>query len=280
MRQALLKIFRYGYAIFYICFVVLSCRRVDLTDPLLVHPPLCSISASSTSLPFGGGRVTLTWTSQNATSVSIAPDIGIVNTSGDTTIDVKKSTTFILTASNQLSSVVDSVNINVLTTFEFIYPLAIGNQWIYQYHYSYQRSELTPPYSSEHWSIHGKHIWSVKSIDYANNNKICNLINIRHDTTQSGLLMGIQSDSTTFAIIVSKDSIDAAWTDMMLGVGYGKPNNLRYVLRFPVIPHDTVKVAGCATYINKIGLINYSDDFFSMTTQYSESLSLISYMLY
>jgi hypothetical protein len=56
-----------------------------------------SLSANPTSLPVGGGGVTLSWTSQNATSASIDQGVGTVATTGSRTVQVTESKTFTLT---------------------------------------------------------------------------------------------------------------------------------------------------------------------------------------
>ncbi len=58
--------------------------------------PTGSLSASPATLASGGGSVTLTWTSTNATSATIAPGVGTVALSGSTSVNVTSSTTFTL----------------------------------------------------------------------------------------------------------------------------------------------------------------------------------------
>ncbi len=71
------------------------------TPPPYTPPPTpatCNyLTASPTSLPYGGGTVTLSWSTSNATSVSIT-SIGSVGTSGSSNVSVTSNTTFTLTA--------------------------------------------------------------------------------------------------------------------------------------------------------------------------------------
>jgi hypothetical protein len=62
-----------------------------------VAGPTGSFSASPSTLPPGGGTVTLTWSSTNADSATITPGIGPVGAQGSTTTNVAASTTFTLT---------------------------------------------------------------------------------------------------------------------------------------------------------------------------------------
>ena len=74
----------------------------DIPD---VKAPKCeALTATPTSLPVGGGNVTLAWTTINATGVSIAPTIGSVALNGSTTIGITATQTFTLTAANASSS--------------------------------------------------------------------------------------------------------------------------------------------------------------------------------
>ncbi len=65
-----------------------------------VTVPTGTFAASLDTLPVGGGDVTLTWTSSNATSASIDQGIGIVTLNGSRTITVGQTKTFTLTLSN------------------------------------------------------------------------------------------------------------------------------------------------------------------------------------
>ncbi|MCK5573971.1 MAG: carbohydrate binding domain-containing protein, partial [Bacteroidetes bacterium] len=75
--------------------------------------PAGSIVASPTSLPSGGGDVTLVWSSTNALSASISNGVGFVPVNGSTRIRVNTTTTFVLSLSNALGTTQVSVNIVV-----------------------------------------------------------------------------------------------------------------------------------------------------------------------
>jgi hypothetical protein len=70
-----------------------------VTPPPPVNAPVfTSFTVSPTSLPAGGGMVTLAWTSANAASVAISGFSGIFSTSGSTTVSVTSSTSWTATA--------------------------------------------------------------------------------------------------------------------------------------------------------------------------------------
>ncbi|MEX2340728.1 MAG: hypothetical protein WD605_00195, partial [Candidatus Paceibacterota bacterium] len=71
------------------------------TPPTTVSKPVAkcvSFTANKTSVPYGGGNVTLSWSTKNATSVSINNGVGTVGASGSKTVNVSANTTFTLTA--------------------------------------------------------------------------------------------------------------------------------------------------------------------------------------
>jgi hypothetical protein len=75
-----------------------------------------SLSASPTSLPAGGGTVTLTWSSVNATSASINQGVGTVATNGSTTVQVTGSRTFTLTLNGTGGPVTSQASVSVATS--------------------------------------------------------------------------------------------------------------------------------------------------------------------
>jgi len=60
-------------------------------------PPTCSLTASASTI-LSGNSTTLSWTTANATSVSIAPGIGAVATNGSRSVSPSSTTTYVLTA--------------------------------------------------------------------------------------------------------------------------------------------------------------------------------------
>lgn len=83
--------------------------RVAGTSP----PPTGTFSASVDTLPPGGGMVALTWTSQNATSVSIDNGIGTVPFNGSTNVNVTASTVFRLFLTNEIGTQQIPVSVHV-----------------------------------------------------------------------------------------------------------------------------------------------------------------------
>ncbi len=72
-------------------------KTVPVDEP--EHAPKCDyLRATPTSLPYGGGNVTLSWETTNATAVSINNGIGDVALDGSRTVSVNQTTTFTLTA--------------------------------------------------------------------------------------------------------------------------------------------------------------------------------------
>lgn len=70
-------------------------------DSVTVRPqdPLtCTLEADPTAHPFGGGNSTLTWTTENADSVSIDHNIGVVAENDSTVVNVVDDITYTLTA--------------------------------------------------------------------------------------------------------------------------------------------------------------------------------------
>ena len=93
-----------------LALVALSCSAP--TDPP-VPPTIVSFTASSTTLPFGGGQVVLKWVQRGATGLAIDQGVGSVNSLSEKTIQVTQTTTFTLTATNVAGSVQASVTVTV-----------------------------------------------------------------------------------------------------------------------------------------------------------------------
>lgn len=80
-----------------------------------VEPLISTFSVTPTSLPTGGGQVTLNWAVLGATSLSINQGVGTVaGPTGSTTRNVTQTTTFTLTATNGqgTSTALATVNVN------------------------------------------------------------------------------------------------------------------------------------------------------------------------
>ena len=80
----------------------------DLTPAPVYNPPsISSFSASKSSIE-AGETVVLTWTTTNATSVTISPGVGTVAVSGSTTVTPAATTTYSLVANGKSGSSVSS----------------------------------------------------------------------------------------------------------------------------------------------------------------------------
>lgn len=83
--------------------LVASCHKKAVPPPAPPAPPPAATPAPTGSLTAEPGTIqkgessTLTWTSENATDVSIAPSVGTVQSSGSTTVTPDSSTTYTLT---------------------------------------------------------------------------------------------------------------------------------------------------------------------------------------
>ncbi len=72
---------------------------------IILKVPSGTFTATPQTIPAGGGSVTLTWTSQNATSASIDQGIGLVALNGSRTVNVTSAKMFTLTLSDSMSTV-------------------------------------------------------------------------------------------------------------------------------------------------------------------------------
>lgn len=84
------------------------------TPPPPAAKPTASISADRTSIQ-KGESVRLTWTTTDATNVSIAPEVGAVTAQGSTTVTPADSATYTITATGAGGSADASVRISVTT---------------------------------------------------------------------------------------------------------------------------------------------------------------------
>jgi hypothetical protein len=75
-------------------------------------PVITSFNANPSSLPAGGGSVTLSWDVRNATSLSVDNGVGAV-TGTSKVVTVTSDTTFTLTATNRAGSAIQTTSVNV-----------------------------------------------------------------------------------------------------------------------------------------------------------------------
>lgn len=76
-------------------------------------PSVLSFTASPTTVPTGGGQVSLCWNVSNSTSVSIAPTVGTVQPVACSTVTVTATTTYVLTATNSVGPIQAVVTVSV-----------------------------------------------------------------------------------------------------------------------------------------------------------------------
>ncbi len=97
------------------------CRTTVTVNPPPTDPvPRCvSFIATPSTLPVGGGSTLLTWTTANASGVSISPTIGLSSANGAMTVNVSTTTVYTLTAngaSGQTASCPVIVTVNTIVT--------------------------------------------------------------------------------------------------------------------------------------------------------------------
>jgi len=101
-----------------VALFVVGCKKKPIEAPPPPAPPppaakpTASLSADRTTIN-KGESVKLSWTTTDATSVSIAPEVGAVTAQGSTTVSPTQSTTYTLTASGAGGSADSSVRIAV-----------------------------------------------------------------------------------------------------------------------------------------------------------------------
>jgi len=83
-----------------------------VTIEVLAPAPAVTISADPASITAGGNSL-LTWSSTNADSVSITPDIGTVAASGTTTVTPSATTTYTITATGSGGTATDTATVEV-----------------------------------------------------------------------------------------------------------------------------------------------------------------------
>lgn len=84
------------------------------TPPPAAVQPTAKLSADKTSIN-SGDTVKLSWTTTDATNVSIAPEVGAVTAQGSTSVTPSATTTYTLTASSAGGNATSSATITVAT---------------------------------------------------------------------------------------------------------------------------------------------------------------------
>jgi hypothetical protein len=116
-------VIKYYYKAVITMFVVLfyllllsGCKNESTIESQGNLPRIVSFTANPSSVPSGGDSVKLSWTVNNANSLSISPGVGVVTPadSGSITIFVSSSTLFKLTATNSDGDVSANVQVNLV----------------------------------------------------------------------------------------------------------------------------------------------------------------------
>jgi peptidoglycan-associated lipoprotein len=115
-----------------IALLVSACNKKPVTKsegaytpPPTSVKPTASLSADKTSIN-PGDTVRLTWTTTDATNVSIAPEVGAVTAQGSTSVTPGASTTYTVTASGPGGNADSSVRISVSTPTVTTQPTSEG----------------------------------------------------------------------------------------------------------------------------------------------------------
>jgi GH18 family chitinase len=95
--------------------IIHDALRDALSGVVGVVWPTGTFEATPVALPFGGGNVTLTWTSSNATTASIDQGIGAVSLNGSKTINVTGNTQFKLTLTDSAGTANYTASVTVST---------------------------------------------------------------------------------------------------------------------------------------------------------------------
>jgi PKD repeat protein len=77
-------------------------------------PIISSFTASPSTLPFGGGKVTLTWATENTTALSLDGGLGVVTNTTSIEVNITSSKTFTLTATGTGGTTSKTVGIFIL----------------------------------------------------------------------------------------------------------------------------------------------------------------------
>lgn len=86
--------------------------NIKIISPGLTEPEITSFFASPETVA-QGDAVTLTWTTENADTVNIEPDIGTVDTNGSVDVTPEETTTYTLTASSEMGTMSEAIMVTV-----------------------------------------------------------------------------------------------------------------------------------------------------------------------
>lgn len=103
----------YGKAYLACAFDAANNKACDFVAPQLGAPVLTGFTATPTTLPNGGGVVTLAWTASDASTLTIDQGVGDVSGQVNASANVSTSTTFTLTATNAIGSTTATTTVTV-----------------------------------------------------------------------------------------------------------------------------------------------------------------------
>lgn len=150
---------------------------------------------------------------------------------------------------------------------QFEYPLTIGTQWTYKY---FRQAGITGglPF------VRGIHIWEVVSKNEYADSVVYNLVSTNQDTLFYfyGDSILLRYSSVNFTITVKSNSIIDGWPSSLDRYGWYSVTVPRFLandtLVFDYYPY--------CTYVNKIGLLKYTEYFHSNNTEI-DTLRLLSF---
>jgi hypothetical protein len=87
-------------------------QSVTVTVGAPGSPQIVRFAADPNTIP-AGGSVTLSWSTNNASTVAITPNVGTVTANGSTTVSPAATTTYTLTATNSAGSVTATATVTV-----------------------------------------------------------------------------------------------------------------------------------------------------------------------
>lgn len=106
--------------LFLILILTAGCKEDSTTSPQTqpTSPTIVSFTAEPASVPVGGDSVKLSWKVNDATALSIAPNVGTVSPSdsGSMKVFVSSATTFTLTATNSSGNATATAQVSAVTT--------------------------------------------------------------------------------------------------------------------------------------------------------------------
>ncbi len=103
----------YGKAYLACAFDAANNKTCDFVAPQLGAPVLTGFTATPTTLPNGGGAVTLAWTASDASTLSIDQGVGDVSGQLNASTNVSTTTTFTLTATNAIGNTTATTTVAV-----------------------------------------------------------------------------------------------------------------------------------------------------------------------